>query len=549
MKQVVYTLLICAFFLFLGFAWGRSGRKAIILPPVEVSAVPAPAKAKKVKPKALINEENTAPQKEGESEESNSAQTEKPKKPKETEAASYLEGELLLRLREGQSMAALLAFLKDNGINVAGELPELGLIRVILPEGLKVPEAEKLLGEGGLAETIRNAPVTIEPSPTSLAAAAPVRDNALALMSGTEINLGRGGENILVAVLDTGVDEEHPFLAGKTLGGYNFVDDMAFQKDNNGHGTACASLVLQTAPRAKILPVKVMSEKGISDGFSIAKGLVYAVKQGAKIINLSLGTTDETTLLDEAVNYAQENGVLIVASSGNEGKESENYPSSLNGVLCVGAIDGEKWKAPFSNSGPNVDLVAPGVLVAAAAPGGGYVLMSGTSASSPLVAGGAAALWSEHPNWTPAQISEKLLENADDLGAAGADDWYGAGLINLHRLLRQKDEYDLALTSLFFDPPKLIQGQTTEAVVVLQNQGTSTITDGSVVITVDGKEEESPLPKLAPNESCEFRKIIRLPEVRVQREMIVEIKAKTKKNDERYENNARRILISHSEEK
>ena len=215
-----------------------------------------------------------------------------------------------------------------------------------------------------------------------LSTTTPVGSSALKLMGGEIIGKGRDGDGILVAVLDTGVDDSNPSLTGQTFGGYDIVNDMAFVTDKNGHGTACASLiagkggeggVLGAAPKAKILPVKVMDDSGKSDGFAIAKGIVYAVEKGAKVINLSLGTTSETTLLDSAIDYALGKGVLIVAASGNEGKEGENYPSTVDGVLCVGAIDGEKWKAAFSNYGPKVDLVAPGVLVAAAAPEGGVV--------------------------------------------------------------------------------------------------------------------------------------------------------------------------------
>jgi len=471
------------------------------------------------------------------------------------ETHPYLEGELILKPKEGTSRAELIALLKESGIAVIGDIPELDLIRISLPDDMKVVDAEKFLKEKDeISETVRNAPVTLEPGPTaeSIRIGEPVRFSALKLMSGENVGKGKDGDGILVAVLDTGVDSSHPALAGQTFGGYDVVGDMAYQSDNNGHGTACASLIAGkggsesisgVAPKAKILPVKVMDDTGKSDGFAIAKGIVYAVEQGAEIINLSLGTTAETSLLDSAIDYALGKGVLIVASSGNEGKEGENYPSSAEGVLCVGAVDAKLWKASFSNYGPKVDLVAPGVLVAAAAPNGGAVLMSGTSAAAPLVSGAAASLWSENRNWSADDIAQKLMAEADDLGSPGADDWYGAGLVNMHRLLRKGQEKDLALASLYFDPPELVQGGKTEMVAVFQNRGTGRIVDGAAVIKVDDSESKELLPHLEPGASCEIRKTIVLPEGRAKMEMYLEIKAETS-SDERFENNGQRILIS-----
>ena len=467
----------------------------------------------------------------------------------------YIEGELILRPKEGVSRAELIALLKERGIAVIGDIPELDLIRVSLPDDMSVGDAQKFLKEkDAVSETVRNAPVTLEPAPAAenIRQGTPVGSSALKLMSGEILGKGRDGDGILVAVLDTGVDDGNPSLAGQTFGGYDIVNDMAFVTDKNGHGTACASLiagkggeggVLGAAPKAKILPVKVMDDSGKSDGFAIAKGIVYAVEKGAKVINLSLGTTSETTLLDSAIDYALGKGVLVVAASGNEGKEGENYPSTVDGVLCVGAVDGEKWKAAFSNYGPKIDLVAPGVLVAAAAPEGGVVLMSGTSAAAPLVSGAAANVWSENPNWSAEKVAEKLMAEADDLGSPGADDWYGSGLVNLYRALRTIKEKDLALASLYFDPPELIQGESTEMVAVFQNRGTERIVDGAAVIKIDEKEEKVLLPYLEPGASAEVRRSINLPEGRAKREMYLEIRADAS-SDARFENNGKRILIS-----
>ena len=558
MSKSVFIVLLCVLFLAVGFWLGRGkdGRASLQngqrLPKVRETVKPVEdEEAGSVVSSADHAEGVSAAA--GESDESAAAK--KNAGAVKSVDLPYIEGELILRPKEGVSRAELIALLKERGIAVIGDIPELDLIRVSLPDDMSVGDAQKFLKEkDAVSETVRNAPVTLEPAPAAenIRQGTPVGSSALKLMSGEILGMGRDGDGILVAVLDTGVDDGNPSLAGQTFGGYDIVNDMAFVTDKNGHGTACASLiagkggeggVLGAAPKAKILPVKVMDDSGKSDGFAIAKGIVYAVEKGAKVINLSLGTTSETTLLDSAIDYALGKGVLVVAASGNEGKEGENYPSTVDGVLCVGAVDGEKWKAAFSNYGPKIDLVAPGVLVAAAAPEGGVVLMSGTSAAAPLVSGAAASVWSENPNWSAEKVAEKLMAEADDLGSPGADDWYGSGLVNLYRALRTIKEKDLALASLYFDPPELIQGESTEMVAVFQNRGTERIVDGAAVIKIDEKEEKVLLPYLEPGASAEVRRSINLPEGRAKREMYLEIRADAS-SDARFENNGKRILIS-----
>ena len=558
MSKSVFIVLLCILFLVIGFWLGRGKDKGPDpqsdrrLPKVSATAKPVDEQEGSSE---ISASDFAAGAPDVASVPSESAAAKKTAAAVKSANLPYIEGELILRPKEGISRAELIALLKERGIAVIGDIPELDLIRVSLPDDMKVGDAQKFLKEkDAVSETVRNAPVTLEPAPVAenIKQGTPVGSSALKLMGGDIIGKGRDGAGILVAVLDTGVDDSVPSLAGQTFGGYDIVNDMAFVSDNNGHGTACASLIagkggeggiLGTAPKAQILPVKVMDDAGKSDGFAIAKGIVYAVEKGAKIINLSLGTTSETTLLDSAIEYALGKGVLVVAASGNEGKEGENYPSTVEGVLCVGAVDGEKWKAAFSNYGPKVDLVAPGVLVAAAAPAGGVVLMSGTSSAAPLVSGAAASVWSENPNWSAEKVAEKLMAEADDLGSPGADDWYGAGLVNLYRALRTIKEKDLALSSLYFDPPELIQGESTEMVAVFQNRGTDRIVDGAAVIKIDDHEEKVLLPHLEPGTSAEVRRSFNLPEGRAKREMYLEIRADAS-SDAHYENNGKRILIS-----
>ncbi|QEG00822.1 Subtilisin DY [Stieleria maiorica] len=271
---------------------------------------------------------------------------------------------------------------------------------------------------------------------------------------------GYRGQGVTVAVIDTGVDLDHPDLVdslyinrGEIAGngidddgngfiddvsGYDFVGGDAWADDGNGHGTHVAGTIAAgdngfgvtgVAPDAKILPVRVLDDSGSGSDAGVAAGIRYAADSGAQIINLSLGG-DASSRIAAAINYAISLGSLVIAAAGNESATSPSYPArhsaASTGVLSVGAYDVDGRIAGFSNDVGNsgaVQIDAPGVRVYSAYVGGGYRSLSGTSMASPHVAGVAALTLSANPQLTSSQL--RALLAGGTVGQATASDSIG----------------------------------------------------------------------------------------------------------------------------
>ncbi|WP_233415383.1 S8 family serine peptidase, partial [Streptomyces sp. N35] len=292
---------------------------------------------------------------------------------------------------------------------------------------------------------------------------------------------GYDGKGVKIAILDTGVDASHADLQGKVVAAKNF-SAAPDATDKHGHGTHVASIAAGTgaasggtykgvAPGAELLSGKVLDDDGYGTDSGILAGIDWAVGEGADIVNLSLGGPDSpgTDPLEAAVNtYAKERGVLFAIASGNVGPRMLGSPGSADAALTVGAVDGAEQLAGFSSTGPRVgdgaikpDVTAPGVdITAAAAPGSfldsdpqlphpapGYLTISGTSMATPHVAGAAALLKQQHPNWTYQELKGVLTGSAK--GGAYTPFEQGAGRIQVEQAMRQ---------SVFADPVSLTFG-------------------------------------------------------------------------------------------
>lgn len=223
-----------------------------------------------------------------------------------------------------------------------------------------------------------------------------------------QINVGElwgvtsGGSGVVVAVLDTGIDSDHEDLAGKVIGEANFTDSPT-AADIYGHGTNVAGIIAAysdnglgvagVAPQSYLLNVKVAGDGGRCNASDVARGIVWAVDNGANIINLSLELATPSLILEEAINYAWENGVVIIAAAGNSGNQEPVYPAAYEHVIAVAATEQDDTRAVLSNYGEWVDVAAPGFDIYSTLTGGGYGYKSGTSFAAPYVSGLAAILF------------------------------------------------------------------------------------------------------------------------------------------------------------
>ena len=258
--------------------------------------------------------------------------------------------------------------------------------------------------------------------------------------------ISKGNENVIIAVIDTGVDLNHPDLKKRLTKGYNVVEKNHFADDDNGHGTHVAGIIAsETNNREgvagltwynKIMPIKAVGVEGYGTSFDIAKGIIWAVDNGADVINMSLGNYQSSSLLKEAIDYAYNQNVVLIAAAGNENTSRPSFPASYPQVLSVAAIDYTGNRASFSNFGDYIDVGAPGNLIASTYLNQQYASLSGTSMASPHVAGLAGLLRSVNPDLSNREVMDIIENTAYDLGMPGKDFEFGSGLIDIQHALK-----------------------------------------------------------------------------------------------------------------
>lgn len=333
---------------------------------------------------------------------------------------------------------------------------------------------------------------------------------------------GYTGKGVKIAVLDTGVDADHPDLKNQVIEAKNF-STAADTKDRVGHGTHVASIAAGTgalshgkykgvAPGAKILSGKVLDDNGTGDDSGILAGMEWAAQQGADIVNLSLGGQDTPGIdpLEAEVNrLSAEKGILFAIAAGNDGPESIGSPGSADAAITVGAVDRNDKLADFSSTGPRLgdgaikpDVTAPGVdITAAAAPGSlidqevgenppGYLTISGTSMATPHVAGAAALLKQEHPTWGYAELKGALTGSAK--GGNYTPFQQGSGRIAVDKAIKQTVIADPVSESFGIQQWPHTDDTPVTKQLTYRNLGTKDVTLALTVAATDPKGRTAP---------------------------------------------------------
>jgi len=258
---------------------------------------------------------------------------------------------------------------------------------------------------------------------------------------------GYDGSGTTIAICDTGVDTDHPDLAGRIAdGAKDHSGSGTGYKDYQGHGTHVAGIaaaggsLIGAAPGAKILPMKVLGDTGSGSSFRIAQGIKDAADKGADVINLSLGGSSPDPYTRAAIEYAISKGVWVVAAAGNDGRAADNFPGHFPSSVAVAAVDRNAKRAGFSTINPENDVAAPGSSILSTLPGGKYGTLSGTSMATPYVAGSLAIVRgalkkANKPIPSQGDLLVLLAKHSKDIDPAGHDAGTGHGLIQPARLL------------------------------------------------------------------------------------------------------------------
>lgn len=260
------------------------------------------------------------------------------------------------------------------------------------------------------------------------------------------------GDPVKVAVIDTCIDLAHPDLKTNIKGGYNAINPLKSSDDDNGHGTHVAGIiaaidneigVIGVGPQIDLYAVKVLSRTGSGYLSDVIEGLDWAISNKIQIVNMSLGTASNIQSFHDAITRVYNAGIVLVAAAGNNSGGSVDYPAAYPEVIAVSATDSGDKIAYFSSVGPEVDLSAPGMSIYSTYKGSTYKTLSGTSMAAPHIAGVAALVLTQTAKCdlnldgkcSPIEIQQRLEATAEDLGIAGRDNYYGAGLVDAEKAI------------------------------------------------------------------------------------------------------------------
>jgi len=348
--------------------------------------------------------------------------------------ATAVPNEALLTFRSKAALAQFLRVAKDHGLEVVGTVDDLNAVRVRFTSPEKLRDYLAASGQDRPlldANQWMTVPRLAKPDGSNQGGVQPSGVGFLEAINaqGDRTGWGRG---VTVAVLDTGVQANPTFGAGQVT----HVDLVNDGTPMHPHGTSIASLIAGqddrvpgVSPSANILDMRVANDKGYSVTSVLSQGIVQATDMGAQVINISMGGYDDSQVLRQAVAYALQHNVIVVAAAGNDGLDVLAYPAAINGVLGIGAVDATNKQAYFSNSGAGLSFVAPGVGLPVAWSTDKMAIASGTSQAAAVVSGGVA--YELGLGLPPQEALRQLDANAKATGAP--QNQVGRGVLQVHK--------------------------------------------------------------------------------------------------------------------
>jgi subtilisin family serine protease len=352
----------------------------------------------------------------------------------------FVKDELLVQPKAWASKASAQEAFQEHGVQVVGQIHQVRVKRIRVPEHALDKVKDALLKSGRFSFVEKHGKGRGMYIPDDGSYDSQWHLPKIEAPSGWDMNSGSSSEPI--AIIDSGVDPDHPDLAEKIIPGKNFLDGSSDTADVLGHGTKVAGSaaaigdneigVAGLAWSNPIMPLVVLSSDNWAYYSHIASAITHAVDKGVRVINISIAGSSSSLTLQNAVDYAWSKGAVIVASAANSSTSTPYYPAACEHVVAVGATDSSDQLASFSNYGNWVDLCAPGTSILSTKNGGSYGSSHGTSFSSPITAGVAALMFSEKPGLTNSELVSLLTSSTDDLGDPGFDSVYGNGRVNAY---------------------------------------------------------------------------------------------------------------------
>lgn len=459
-----------------------------------------------------------------------------------------IKGEHLVRFNSAKAYRDALARLGKSGAKLLGQMDRFRTLRLSTSD---LDRLKNWIGEDGqqFSNYLVSLPLTPD-TDAQFVGGTSFGSTALEFLGITGDN-SSWGEGVKIAVVDTAV-QNHIALNSNNVSTVT-LQNAPVVTDIHGHGTAVASIISGdhpslkgVSPGAEIISVPVADSSGNSNSFLLAEGITAAVDKGADIINVSMGSYGDSIIVQEAVAYAIENGIAVVASVGNEGFNQAAYPAGNQGVISVGSIDATGYHMSFSNLSDGLSVTAPGYGVTAAWPGGhndSAISFSGTSASAPFVSGAIAAVMSQSDVPLTAMQAWDIVQNyTNESGAPGADSYYGEGLLNIGQAIQRDTSgiYDPAVAQPYYD------AESSMLQITVENRGTESFSNGELTVNAGDGSYSLTIPSLGANYSHLFEIPIGSSSFNTDGSLSVGLQTTINSNfvDSQPRNNQRRDVIS-----